>query len=63
MMLWVQWYTMIYLLNLQGYFDDIKMHIHLSTIKELQEQLAKIDRPLSDNQFLVYICASLTLDY
>jgi len=25
--------------------------------------LAKIDGPLSDNQFLVYICASLTLDY
>ena len=25
--------------------------------------MAKIDRPLSDNQFLVYICASLTLDY
>ena len=25
--------------------------------------MAKIDGPLSDNQFLVYICASLTLDY
>jgi len=45
------------------YTDNIKMYIHLSTIKELQEQLAKIDGPLSGNQFLVYICASLTLDY
>jgi len=45
------------------YINDIKIHVHLYTMKELWEQLAEIGKPLSDDQFWAYIHASLTPDY
>ena len=41
------------------YTNNIKIYVYLSTMKELWEQLAKIDGPLSDDQSLAYICTSI----
>jgi len=60
--------TMIYTdtltkLSMLRYAKGKSMCAHISSMKELKERLDEMGSPISDDQFSVYIRASLTLEY